>query len=383
MRSAFLLPILLGARAVVADAPPREIRFCPADVAHTYPLDSRGRVQSLLVPHIAVINHAAAPFEVHAIGLELLAGERVLDERHFDAADVARFASNSPGIQEVLQMASFQYCGTHLVASGIKLAGPVLAANEGMIVTSQVLAFNDRRDTLRVRVEGTSGGEPTELSATLPVTSEFSKTSWLFPLHGVSYVGWGASLHTAHRWVLPEAYALDIARIGDGGLTHSGDGLKFTDYYGYGTEVYAAAAGRVMESANDVPEDATLIQRLDESVDSYTARVRENTAKMLEIENGLTGNYVFLDHGNGEYSLYAHLQPGSVRVRTGDTVTAGQLLGKLGSSGNSTEPHLHFHVCSGSSALDCNGMPITFSNIRILWAENERALQSGDTVIAN
>lgn len=383
MRSLFAILIsLVSLHALAAAAPEQEIRFCPADLARTYPLDSRGRVQSLLVPHFVVINRAATPFALSTIHIELLKGDQVVDARHFDAADLQRFAGNGPGIQEVLQMASFMFCGTDLIAPGIKLAGPELNRNEGVVVTNQVLAFNDKRDTLRIRAEGTSAGKPTQVTATLPVTSDFSKTTWLFPLRGVSYVGWGASLHTGHRWILPEAYALDIARLGGEGLTYRGSGAKFTDYFGYGAEIYAAAAGKVIEAANDVPEDLSLLQLPTESTDAYTRRIQENQAKLLKTENALMGNYVLIDHGNREYSLYAHMQPGSVRVRVGDTVAAGALLGKLGSSGNSTEPHLHFHVCSGANALQCNGMPVNFSNIKVFWAETERALQSGDIVTA-
>jgi murein DD-endopeptidase MepM/ murein hydrolase activator NlpD len=102
----------------------------------------------------------------------------------------------------------------------------------------------------------------------------------------------------------------------------------------------------------------------------------------MRTENGLMGNHVIIDHGHREYSVYAHMQPGSVLVRPGDNIAAGALLGRLGSSGNSTEPHLHFHVCSGSSALQCNGVPVSFSNIKVLWAETDRVLQSDDIVIA-
>jgi murein DD-endopeptidase MepM/ murein hydrolase activator NlpD len=383
MRSVFAMLISLGCLQTIAAGEPRlEIRFCPGDVARTYPLDSRGRVQSLLAPHIAVINHAAAAFTVNAIHLELLKDGQVVDTRHLDTADIQRFASNGPGIQEVAQVASFMLCGTELIAPGIKLAGPTLQANEGLMVTNQVFAFNDKRDTLRVRAEGTSAGTPAQLIATLPLTSDFPKTTWQFPLRGVSYVGWGASLHTPHRWVLPEAYALDIARLGGSGSTYRGNGTRFSDYYAYGAEIYAAAAGKVIESADDVPEDQSLLQLPNESTDAYTARVRETEAKLMKTENGLMGNYVLIGHGNREYALYAHMQPGSVRVRPGDSVAAGTLLGRLGSSGNSTEPHLHFHVCRGSGALQCNGVPVSFSNIKVLWAETDRALQSGDIVIA-
>jgi murein DD-endopeptidase MepM/ murein hydrolase activator NlpD len=368
-------------QAIAAGEPRQEIRFCPGDAARTYPLDGRGRVHSLLAPHIAVINHASVPFTVEVIHVELLRGEQVVDGRRFDAADVQRFASNSPGLQDTVRAASFLFCGTDLIAPGIKLAGPAVGANEGMVVTNQVFAFNDKRDTLRVRVEGMSDGKRTEIAATLPVTDEVSKTTWLYPVRGVSYVGWGASLHTGHRWVLPEAYGLDIARVGGSGLTYRGAGTKFSDYYAYGAEIRAAAAGKVVESANDVPEVQALLQLPDESMEAYVARVRENQAKLMKLENGLMGNYVLIDHGTGEYSLYAHLQPGTVRVRPGETVAAGALIGRLGSSGNSTEPHLHFHVCNGS-ALQCNGVPVSFSNIKVLWAESDRALQSGDIVTA-
>jgi hypothetical protein len=383
MRAALAIPMLLAClgRAVAANDQ-QEIRFCPTDVARTYPLDSRERVQSLLAPHIAVINRATTPFSISAIHVELLDGRQVVDARHFSAADVERFASNSAGIQDAMQAVPFMFCDAKLVGPGIKLAGPVLNTNEGIVVTNELFAFSGRRDALRVVVEGDSAGKSAQLTARLPITSDFSKTAWRFPVRGVSYVGWGASLHTAHRWVLPEAYALDIARLGESGLTYAGEGLRFTDYYAYGAEVHAAAAGKVIESANAVPEDASLLQRPNESTDAYTARVRENQAKLMRSEHGVTGNYVLMDHGNREYSLYAHLQPGSVRVRPGDAVAAGALLGRLGSSGNSTEPHLHFHVCNGPSALACNGVPVRFTDIKVLWAETERVLQSGDVVIA-
>lgn len=262
------ISILIGSvQAGAVEAPRQEIRFCPGDVARSYPLDSSGRVRSLLTPHIAVINHAAAPFTVTAVHLELLQGGQVIDARHFGAADIERFATDGPEIGQLLQAMPFMFCGAALIVPGIRLTGATLHRGEGLVVPNQVLAFDRERDTLRVRAEGMAADGPAELTATLPVTSDFAKTGWLFPLRGVSYVGWGASLHTAHRWVLPEAYALDIARIGTSGLTYHGDGTRFSDYYAYGTEIYAATAGMVVETENGAPEDRALLQRPDESTD--------------------------------------------------------------------------------------------------------------------
>ena len=69
------------------------------------------------------------------------------------------------------------------------------------------------------------------------------------------------------------------------------------------------------------------------------------------------GNYVMLDLGGGRYGFYAHLQPGSLRVKPGDRVRRGQVLGLLGNSGNSDAPHLHFHVASAPFPLDAEGLP--------------------------
>src|SRR5262249_46331281 len=69
------------------------------------------------------------------------------------------------------------------------------------------------------------------------------------------------------------------------------------------------------------------------------------------------GNAVVLDLGDGRFALYAHLQPGSLRVHAGDVVRRGQPLGLVGNSGNSSSPHLHFHVMDGPSPLDSNGLP--------------------------
>jgi murein DD-endopeptidase len=69
------------------------------------------------------------------------------------------------------------------------------------------------------------------------------------------------------------------------------------------------------------------------------------------------GNYVILDLGQGRYAFYAHLQPGSLRVKAGDKVRRGQVIGLVGNSGNSTEPHLHFHISDANSPLGSDGLP--------------------------
>lgn len=372
--------------AIVAEtAPSVEIRFCPSSAVRTYPLESRRELQSLMLQNLAVINHGTAPFKIDNIELELLRSGQVLDAKKLDEKAIQGFADRGAKMQAsgVLKDVAFQFCGTDLIAPSIKLAGPTLNRDEAVLVSGQVFAFSGARDMLRVRVHGKVKNSATEISSTVPIRSDFAKNTYIFPLRGVCYVGWGASFHTGHRWAIPEEFALDIARVGGDGLTHKGDGTGFEDYYAYGADVLAAADGQVTGAFNDQPEDPAAMQRPGESQEAYFTRLqKEQSGRLTKGNAAVTGNCVMIDHGKSEYSFYAHLQKGSVRVHVGDKVKAGDVLGKLGSSGNSTEPHLHFHVCDKADSLMSAGIPVNFSNVTIQWADVPRPIQSGDIVIA-
>ena len=362
-----------------------DLRFCPASAVRSYPLESRRDLQSLLLQNVAVINHGNAPFKIADIDIELLQANRVVESRKLDREAVQRLADRGAKLQGagILEQVAFQFCGTDLVGPSIKLAGATLARDQALLIVEQIFAFRGARDTLRVRVHGNLDGRTMEFTGSIPIKSEFAQNNYIFPLRGVWYAGAGASFHTDHRWAVPEEFALDIAKIGEGGLTHKSDGTRFDDYYAYGADVLAAAAGRVTGIANDQPEDPSAMQRPNETQEAYFARLQKEQAERLA--KGLTaiaGNYVMIDHGKNEYSLYAHLQPGSVRAHLGDQVKAGDVIGKLGSSGNSTEPHLHFQICDEPNPLMCAGIPMNFSNVTIQWADLPRPIQSGDVVTA-
>ena len=361
-----------------------EIRFCPAPEVRTYPLESRRGLQSLLLQNVAVINHGIAPFKIDGIDIELLQANRVVESRKLDREAVLGIADRGAKLQAagILTQVAFQFCGADLIGSDIKLAGPILDRNQALLIVEQVFAFRGARDTLRVRVHGNVDSHAAELTGSIPIKSEFAQNNYIFPLRGVWYAGYGASFHTGHRWGVPEEFAIDVAKIGESGLSHKGDGTRFDDYYAYGADVLAAADGRVTSLANDQKEDPSAMQRPNETQEAYFARLqKEQGERLARGITAITGNYVMIDHGKNEYSLYAHLQPGSVTVQVGDQVKAGDVIGKLGSSGNSTEPHLHFHVCDKPDPLMCAGIPVNFSNITIQWADLPRPIQSGDVVI--
>lgn len=98
----------------------------------------------------------------------------------------------------------------------------------------------------------------------------------------------------------------------------------------------------------------------------------------------VTGNSVFLDLGRSRYAFYAHLKPGSILMKKGDRVHVGPPIGKLGHSGNSTSPHIHFHVCSAPTGLECNGIPYVFDRFEeaTLRVEGREGAQTFHTASA-
>ncbi|MGI5397993.1 M23 family metallopeptidase [Streptomyces sp. CA-135486] len=79
----------------------------------------------------------------------------------------------------------------------------------------------------------------------------------------------------------------------------------------------------------------------------------------------VTGNHIVLDLGDGTYAMYAHLQRGSLTVRAGDKVRAGQEIARCGNSGNSTEPHVHFQLMDGPDLDSARGVPFRWRGIGV------------------
>ena len=84
------------------------------------------------------------------------------------------------------------------------------------------------------------------------------------------------------------------------------------------------------------------------------------------------GNSIILDLGEKRYALYAHLQPGSIKVHRGEKVHLGQVLGLVGDTGNSIVPHLHFQVTDGPSSLSSNGLPYEISDFGVTGKSHGR-----------
>jgi hypothetical protein len=152
------------------------------------------------------------------------------------------------------------------------------------------------------------------------------------------------------RTYVAQRFAVDLMPLGSNGRLWHTDPSRNENWYGYGQEVLAVADGEVVQVVDSVPENTPL---------SPTRAVRMARATIC-------GNYVVLKLGEAEYTLYAHLKPGGIKVKPGERVKRGDVLGYIGNTGNSDAPHLHFHAMSGPSPLASEGIPYVFPQFTIL-----------------
>ena len=157
-------------------------------------------------------------------------------------------------------------------------------------------------------------------------------------------------------------FATDIARlepVGDSLVPAKGSGQSPADHFIYRQEVLAVGGGTVVATGTQF-KNADCVPIKQWGLDpARLARLVPAIGAM----NTYAGNYVTINHENGEFSFYAHLDEGSVLVKKGDRVTQGQPIGRVGTTGNSAGPHLHFQLMDGPDVRTANGLPVTFENI--------------------
>lgn len=196
-------------------------------------------------------------------------------------------------------------------------------------------------------------GRRAEQTLSIPIRYYQQKTVLTLPFRGHGIVGQDYLTNGGHGsyW---NAFAVDLDGLdrNDGELNDANENASDA---GWGREILAPAAGTVVYARNDVPTnphpgaapDSSWYRTLHDPVMAYA------------------GNCVIIDHGNSEYSVMMHMQPGSVTVNAGDRVATGQVIGKLGNSGDAFGPHLHYQLQAGPQLFHDQPLPFRFHNIDV------------------
>jgi hypothetical protein len=227
------------------------------------------------------------------------------------------------------------------------------------------LVFDDKEQvphtiSHRVALHGTTAAGEVKIYQYITAVSEVSRApvvSVSSPLKGAGWVPFGgyASKGGHRRAIMPidgdlysaQTYAIDWVRIDKDKYSMRGDPLNCSIYVVYNEPVCAAANGTicaVYENSNDqIP----------------------GKPSGKDLVSHLAGNSILEKMDNGYFAMYAHLKPGSIRVRKGESVTRGQELAHVGNTGNTSEPHLHFQVTDKESILGANGVPYVFDSFEV------------------
>lgn len=220
------------------------------------------------------------------------------------------------------------------------------------------------------------GGRTVAVSATASLAPFTMRRPLRLPVRGEWLAINGPAAGSPHRTAallddagleIGQRHALDLMAlvpgVGEQVLLNTGTGEKNSDYPTFGQTVLAPASGLVVSAVDG----------------------REDHAPMAAPpQGGPAGNHVVLRHGADQFSILAHLMKGSLKVREGQFVKEGEPLGRVGNSGHSTAPHLHYQLCDRPDVFRSQGLPALFRQVRVRrlgarWLEAASPLE-GDLI---
>ncbi len=371
---------------------PIEIRLQPKDDVYVYETKgtgTSGELYTAVIQNFAIVNNQMDSLTIRDVSIMAIKDgvevQRVIVPNEFLSASAKKYHQYQN--QGVLTLYDFQF-QTSKYLDGIDIASTTtLSNNEALIVSHRTLLFQNLPDSIKVKIKAydTRDNAITTENA-LAVVNHKSENEYFFPLRGTWVAAAAPSLIGHHRWASIQEFAFDFVKLGASGKSYTGDGSKLSDYYSYGESIYSIGAGKVVSVSDGAVESDKSLKQPDETEEAYFMRLIKHQQSLLSKGfDKVLGNHIIIEHKGGEYSYYVHLKTGSVEVKLGDTVTRGQKIAELGHSGNSTEPHLHFHLTNGPDMSYSRSIPVTFHNISLYPEDNKqiRHLHSGQIIICD
>jgi hypothetical protein len=208
-------------------------------------------------------------------------------------------------------------------------------------------------DSAHIRLEvADETGRRAELMLRIPVQYYQQKTSLHLPFRGRGVVGQDWITNGGHGGGIGTDFAVDLRGLDQNYAEKTNDADENASAAGWGREILAPAAGTVTYARNNVPDNP---RQGDFDINALAA--------LEDPVGAFMGNCVIIAHGNSEYSVLAHMQQGSVTAKVGERVAAGQVIGKLGNSGSSFGPHLHYQLQSGPRLFQGQSLPFRFQEV--------------------
>jgi hypothetical protein len=327
---------LLAVQPAWASQPDFHLQVVPAIV---YKVDDPGNIKtSSFVFDIAVICSTDCALTPISASVELSDGRSTVERQEWTTEMLAKIKNIRYRIEPSTPLASPTRAFTLPEAFDVRF----------YFRNPQALAI----DSAAVRLTVADGkGHRAEQMLRIPIRYYEQKTALIVPFRGHGIVGQDWITSGGHGG-FSNAFAVDLDGLdqNDGEISDANENAADA---GYGREILAPASGTVVYARNDVPTNPNPGE---EPGDNWYRALHDPVM-------AYAGNCVIVDHGNSEYSVMMHMQPGSVTVNVGDRVTTGQVIGKLGNSGDAFGPHLHYQLQSGPQLFHDQSLPFRFQNI--------------------
>jgi Peptidase family M23 len=322
----------------------------------------RAQVPENMTPLLLAVQDAPVPFmgsdgQIHLV--------YELGMTNFSSAEIAVEKVEVVGDGSVLQTLDTAAVAGRLQPGGLREpVGTLARSTHALLFLNVSLAPGSKIPSelshrVALRVSAAPPGHQ-ELSESGGATTVDKRSVALIgpPLHGERYIAADsccdairhtrAALPVNGRVWVAQRYAVDWEQMDTSGHIYTGPREKLESYAIFGQPVLAVANAVVVSVIDGQPE---------QTPGSYPTNIALDAAD---------GNFIILDLGEKRYALYAHLQPGSIKVHRGDRVRLGQVLGLVGDTGNSIVPHLHFQVTDGPSSLSSNGFPYEIRDFEMI-----------------
>lgn len=338
----FLVPFCLAPSAIAETPAAKPSLPVPMQVSiPTPPTVFWGNGQRHLAYEVQLTNWSTDTWSVQQIDVRNEGGASLLEVQSKDLAHFLRYLGHKPG--------------------GKGRAVGDLAPGESVIAYMWIDLAKELALPVQLRHKFTvkQGHEKTTSDVDASATVVLNKLPEIAsPLRGTNWLAAnGPSNASPHRRAvlmidgtahIGQRYAIDWVKVGEDLKTFHGDPKDNRSYLCFGVDALAVSDGVVVEVKDGIPENVP----------------NESPIVPITLET-VAGNHINLDLGGGVYAMYAHLQPGSLRVKLGEKVKRGQVLALVGNTGNSTEPHLHFQLMDRNSPLASEGLPYALPEYQV------------------
>jgi hypothetical protein len=304
-------------------------------VNNALPFPSLGPTQEVCLD--LGITAYAGDIELSGLVVKGYAGHQLLFEQRWPARYL--LAKTGESTLQIQAATGLAVRNLYFLLHAYELLGFIEVTAVGRVVSNDAAASDARPATVQSVLQ-------------IPVAFHEQQTDLHFPLEGAWWTIQAADWSDLHKQEpYSQAYALDFVRLGTDNEFFHDRGLELEDHYSWDAPVFAAAGGKIAYLCYDMPD-------IQPGQTPDARMFRDDPRRLL-------GNAVAISHANGEFSYYAHLQQASLQVNDGQMVRRGQLLGRVGNSGQSPGPHLHFHLMEGPNLFIDRGLPARFTHF---WA---------------